>query len=143
MRPTLFALVVLAGCSPAQRVSGPIAAVTPDAVPDAPFAGSPPAKPATPLSINRLLSESQSEMSDMGTLTKPLADPRGQARAVAEVNALADELRGVEAALRESDADSERLDAIANQLLLLQTRIAILHDRLRVASLPSTAVQND
>ena len=139
MRNALLALVVLTGCSPAHRVSGPIVAVAPPA----PFAIDPPARPATPLSISRLLGESQREMSDMGTLTKPLSDPRGQARAMAEVNALADELRDVETALRESQADSGRLDAIATQLQLLQTRIAIVHDRLRVASLPSTAVESD
>ena len=139
------ALLLVAGCSPAQARARPVVAIGSAApvVPDPPFAGAPVAKPSTPLSLNRLLTESQSEMNDMTVLTKPLRDPKGQARAAAEVDTLADELRGVEQALRESNADSERLDAIATQLQALQTRIALLHDRLRVAALPSTAVQND
>lgn len=100
---------------------------------------------ALPLSIQRLVSEERSEMQDVATLAAPVGDERGRARAAREVTALADELRGIEAGLRArvSELDSERLDEIVVQLQRLSTRIAILHDALRVASGPPTAVEVD
>ena len=98
---------------------------------------------ALPLSILRLVSEQNSEMKDVAGLTAPVGDARGRARAAAEVTALADELRSIETALREGTVESDRLDELVVKLQRLQTRIALLHEALRVASGPPTAVQVD
>lgn len=163
MRPLALApvvLAVLAGCSSPRRVAqAPVAVAT--VLPALPgpaatgargatgFAVLPVASGATgprdplPLSIQRLVSEQQSEMKDVLGLAAPVGDERGRARAAREVSALADELRGIEAGLRAGAVDSDRLDEMVVKLQRLQTRIALLHDALRVASGPPTAVQVD
>lgn len=148
-------LLALAGCSSPRsaartpttaQVSAPVAA---PASPAPLFATLPAASGAVgprdplPLSIQRLVSEQQSEMKDVIGLAAPVGDERGRARAAREVSALADELREIEAGLRAGAVDSHRLDEIVVKLQLLQTRIALLHDALRVASGPPTAVQVD
>ncbi len=80
-------------------------------------------------------------MKDVSILAGPVGDERGRARAAREVSALADELRTIEAGLRAGSVDSSRLDELVVKLQLLQTRIAILHDALRLASGPPTAVE--
>jgi hypothetical protein len=153
-------LMVLAGCSSARSRSAP-AAIAPSAAPSpvatekpkdsasAPlnFAVDPPShdggRDPVPLSIKRLLSEEQTEIHDVLVLAAPIGDARGKARAETEVNALVDELRAIEASLRAPGArsDSARLDEIVTKLQLLATRIGILHDALRVAAGPTSAVE--
>jgi hypothetical protein len=82
-------------------------------------------------------------MQDVITLAGPVGDERGRARAAREVSVLADELREIETGLRAGSVDSNRLDDIVVKLQRLQTKLAILHDALRVASGPPTAVQVD
>jgi hypothetical protein len=157
-------LVVACGCSSARSRSAPaavassaapapigaIAAVATAATTRLPFAADPPrnrdgerGRDSVPLSIKRLLSEEQSEMRDVLVLAAPIGDARGRARAAAEVSVLADELRAIEASLRAPANDSDRLDEIVVKLHLLATRIGILHDALRVAAGPTTAVEID
>ena len=137
-------LLVLAGCSSPRRV-----AQTPPLPPAPLFATLPVASGAEvprdplPLSIQRIVSEQRSEMKDVIGLAAPVGDERGRARATREANALADELRDIEASLRAGAVDSDRLDEIVVELQRLQTRIALLHDALRVAAGPPTAVQAD
>jgi hypothetical protein len=142
-------LVVLAGCSSPRRTEAKSPAPAAVAITQPVFATLPLAAGATvprdplPLSIQRLVSEQQSEMKDVIGLAGPVGDARGRARASREVNELADELRQIETGLRAGAVDSDRLDEIVVKLQRLQTRIAILHDALRVASGPPTAVQVD
>ena len=134
-------LLVLAGCSSRRRAAEPPRLPLFATLPVASGADLP--RDPLPLSIQRIVSEQQSEMKDVLGLAGPVGDERGRARAAREVNALADELRDIEASLRADTVESERLDEIVVKLQRLQTRIAILHDALRVASGPPTAVQVD
>lgn len=144
--PAFVALV--AACSHPRtttRTLAPIAALH-EPPPASAFAALPAAaapRDPLPLSILRLVSEQDSEMNDVAGLAAPVRDARGRARAAAEVNALADELRLIEASLRGGSVESERLDALVVKLQRLQGRIAILHEALRVASGPATAVEVD
>lgn len=137
-------LLVLAGCSSRRHVAQ---VAQPPRLPA--FATLPVASGAElprdplPLSIQRIVSEQRSEMKDVIGLAGPVGDERGRARAAREVSALADELRDIETSLRAGTVDSDHLDEIVVKLQRLQTRIALLHDALRVASGPPTAVQAD
>jgi len=141
-------MVLVVACSPPRpttRTPAPVAALH-DPPAASPFAALPVAitpRDPVPLSILRLVSEQGSEMSDVAGLAAPVGDARGRARAAAEVNALADELRIIEASLRGGSVESERLDELVVKLQRLQGRIAIVHEALRVASGPPTAVQVD
>jgi hypothetical protein len=145
----VLVLVLLAGCSsprPAPREPSGAAAIAPSEFASLPIASEAAIareRDQLPLSIKRLVSEQQSEMKDVIGLAGPVGDERGRARAAREVSVLADELRSIEAGLRTGSVDSNRLDEIVVKLQLLQTRIALLHDALRVASGPATAVQID
>lgn len=147
--PLLLPLLALAtACShprAAARAPAP-SAVVPEPPPASGFAALPVAttpRDPLPLSILRIVSEQNSEMKDVAGLAAPVGDARGRARAAAEVTALADELRAIEIALRGGMVESERLDELVAKLQRLQTRIALLHEALRVASGPPTAVQVD
>jgi hypothetical protein len=142
MRRLAFATgIVLAqimGCSPATShapsrvVSSPLVAAEPAALARGPL----------PLSIQRIVAEERSELLDAVALG-PVGDAHGRVRAASEVNALADELAALETELRAAATDSDRLDATIPRLLQLATRIEILHDRIRVAAGPTTAVEID
>ncbi|MDF2693063.1 MAG: hypothetical protein K0S65_1446 [Labilithrix sp.] len=69
-----------------------------------------------------------------------LPDPGGRARALAEANQLATELARASAPIASGDVDSDALDAAVNALLLIDTRIALLHEKLRTATARTTAV---
>jgi len=73
-----------------------------------------------------------------------LPDLRGRARAIAEVNALAEELGRVARVMAHanggSPAGSDVLDAVVSELLLLDTRISLQHEKLRTATDRTTAV---
>jgi len=147
--PALLPLVALvAACSHPHAVAqapAPLAAL-PAPAPESPFAALPIAttpRDPLPLSIQRLVSEQSSEMRDVAGLAAPVGDARGRARAAAEVTALADELRTIEASLRTGTVESDRLDELVVKLQRLQTRIALLHEALRAASTPNVAVQVD
>ena len=142
-------MVLVAACAsprPAPRITpAPLAALH-DPPAASTFAALPVAitpRDPVPLSILRLVSEQGSEMNDVASLAAPVGDARGRARAAAEVAALADELRIIEASLRAGSVESERLDELVVKLQRLQGRIAIVHEALRVASGPPTAVLVD
>ncbi|HSO32381.1 MAG TPA: hypothetical protein VLT33_07695 [Labilithrix sp.] len=146
------ALALLSACSAARPAPRAAVAVAPSAAPLPPppsgFATLPLASGAAvrdplPLSIQRLVSEQNSEMKDVAGLAAPVGDARGRARAAAEVSALADELRAIEVSLRAGAVESDRLDELVVKLQRLQTRIALLHEALRVASGPNAAVEVD
>lgn len=82
-------------------------------------------------------------MKDVAALAGPVGDGRGRARVAAEVTALADELRTIEASLRAGTVESDRLDELVVKLQRLQTRTVLLHEALRAASSPNVAVQAD
>ena len=145
--PVLLPLLALvAACSHPHAVAqapAPLAALP---APESPFAARPIAttpRDPLPLSILRLVSEQNREMTDVAGLAAPVGDARGRARAAAEVTALADELRTIEASLRTGTVESDRLDELVVKLQRLQTRIALLHEALRAASTPNVAVQVD
>ena len=94
-----------------------------------------------PLSLRRILREQHLEIHDLLALTAPIGDPRGRARATGEAAALASELGVIENALAVPGADSERYDRTVVKLLLLQTRVELLHEALRGAVSSNTAVQ--
>ena len=128
--PALFSLLALvAACSHPHAVAALPVATTP--------------RDPLPLSILRLVSEQNSEMKDVAGLAGPVGDARGRARAAAEVTALADELRAIEASLRAGTVESDRLDELVVKLQRLQTRTVLLHEALRAASSPNVAVQAD
>ena len=139
MRITPLALVVLTGCATARAAPRPITPA-PTAAP-----GAQPASPPSglPLSIERLVNERRGELADAETLTIPLGDARGRARAAREVTELADELRAIEVDLRAGATASEHLDVVVLRLKQLETRLALLHEALRVAASPPTVMQMD
>lgn len=148
-------LPLLLGCAsrppPRAPATAPRAATaTAAALPSATASPSPFATPMDgprgplPLSIQRILSEEARELADMVALG-PVGDARGRIRAASEVGAIADELSALEKDLRvaatQPEGESGRLDAIVTRLLRLVTRIELLHDAIRVAAGPTTAVE--
>jgi len=151
LTPAVFPLLaLLSACAAARPAPRAAVAVAPAATapPESAFATLPLASGAAvrdplPLSVQRLVSEQNSEMKDVAGLAAPVGDARGRARAAAEVSTLADELRAIETSLRAGSVESDRLDELVVKLQRLRTRIALLHEALRVASGPPTAVQVD
>ena len=88
-----------------------------------------------PRSIRRLVSEERGAIDDIHALLPRVGDARGRARAADEADRLARELAEVEAAIDATNGDSARLDESVDALRRLATRIALLHDVLRTASL--------
>jgi hypothetical protein len=111
------------------------------AAPSLPFAraaGSP--HGPLPLSIRRILSEERRELHEIVAIG-PVGDARGSLRAATEISSFAGELVAIEQELSASASDSDRLDEVVTRLQRLATRIELLHDAIRVAAGPTTAVE--
>lgn len=100
---------------------------------------------AIPKVVRRILVEETELVAQSRTMASDLPDPRGRARALADVDELARELGRVAEPMARSIAgdgeiDSDTLDQVVRELLLLDTRISLLHERLRTATERTTAV---
>jgi hypothetical protein len=153
---TVVPLLFVAGCSsrppprpplaPSAVAPGTVAPVTVAPVIEAPAlpfaraAGS--AHGPLPLSIERILSEERRELHDIVAIG-PVGDSRGSLRAATEISSFAGELVAIEDELRASASDSDRLDDVVTRLQRLATRIELLHDDIRLAAGPTTAVEVD
>ena len=104
-----------------------------------------PPEPATgeraPRVVRRLISESREQVAKNRQMVAELADPRGRDRANAEATDIENELDTLTS--RINDTNSDNLDDVMAKLQLLDTRIDILHDRLRAATLRTSAVAKD
>jgi hypothetical protein len=119
--PLLF---VLAGC--ASRPPPPPIAVVP-----APQAPPPPHREEIPIAIQKLVAAQRTEIRDMNALAQVVGDRTGRVRAQRDVDSLATEFTAIESTITTSE--SERLDAAVAKLLALDSKIELLHDKLRAA----------
>jgi len=101
----------------------------------------PSASDQTPRVVRRLVAEAKEQVAKNRQMVAELPDARGRARANQEASAIEAELD--ELSTRINDASSDNLDDVMSKLHLLDTRIDILHDRLRAATLRTTAVAKD
>jgi hypothetical protein len=93
--------------------------------------------------VRRILAEERDLVSRRLALATDLPDPRGRERAVTEANDLARELAEIEAPIgggADKEPDSETLDDVVAKLLRIDTRLALLHEKLRTATNRETAV---
>jgi hypothetical protein len=88
-----------------------------------------------------LLAEEKELVEHSLTLAAELPDPRGRARALADVSAIADRLMALEAPLASEDSDG--LDATVDELIREFTKIALLHEILRTATNRTSALAVD
>ena len=91
-----------------------------------------------PQVIRRILREERDLVSRSLALAKNLPDPSGRKRALEEASELSDELSNIAEPLE--SAPSDELDALVHKLLLINTRVALLHEQLRTATNHTTAV---
>jgi hypothetical protein len=94
-----------------------------------------------PKVVRRILREEKDLVNRSIIMASDLPDPTGKQRALKEANELRFELTQIEAPLEK--ANSEELDQIVQKLLLIDTRIALLHESLRTATNHTTAVVVD
>jgi hypothetical protein len=153
VRPTVVSGVLLlsvpmvSGCSPTRASTLP-SAVLQQKLPDGGVAtpngdtANAAAKidPAdsVPKVMRRIVAEQRDLVARTEALATELPDPTGRQRATTEANELAAELARISAGI--DGADSQVLDNAMNQLQLLETRITLLHEKLRTATLRTTAV---
>ncbi|MBX3226465.1 MAG: hypothetical protein KIT84_32610 [Labilithrix sp.] len=122
-------------------------AVPPPIAPDPPsenplvVAPSQDENPETPKVVRRLVGEARAQMTKNRAMIVELPDARGRERASAEAREIEDELDALTG--RIEDANSDNLDEVMSRLQLLDTRIDLMHDRLRAATLRSTAVAKE
>ena len=113
-----------------------------------------------PKVVKRILAEQKDLLARSQAMANELPDPRGRARAIAEVNELAQELTRIAAPVTSAAGhdllvssqmgasgedsgptiDSDLLDEVVTGLLLLDTRVSLLHEKLRTATERTTAV---
>ena len=98
-----------------------------------------------PKVVRRLVAEEEDLVERSRAMATELPDPRGRARALADVSELAEELAAIAATMERSSianggVASDILDDVVGKLLLLDTRLALLHERLRTATERTTAV---
>jgi hypothetical protein len=96
---------------------------------------------ATPKVVRRLVAEAREQVEKDRQMASELRDSRGRARAQGEADTLERELAIL--AARIDNPDSQNLDEVMSQLQLLDTRIDLLHDKLRAATERTTAVEKD
>jgi hypothetical protein len=113
----------------------------PDAAVAAGVAPAPPLHEAVPRVIRRILAEQRELVDRSFELAAELPDPKGRARAEGEARALADELVRLTAPL--DTADSSQLDETVTRLILLDTKIALLHESLRTATNRTSALGSE
>jgi hypothetical protein len=108
--------------------------------------------PRLPKVVRRLVAEERELTRGNQDMVRELPDPSGRARATAEAEALAAELDAIVASIasgasgaddEENEVDSDALDAAIDKLLLLDTRVTLLHEKLRAATERTTAVVID
>jgi hypothetical protein len=95
------------------------------------------ANDTVPRVIRRIVAEQKEEVQHLLELASDLSDPRGRARATTEASSLSSELGQITAPINRADSDG--LDQVITKLVLLDTRIGILHDALRDATSRGTA----
>ncbi len=149
----LVALVSSAGCGakPKTKAEAPKAAIAPDD--GAEKDGAPIAKgdgihappdgrtDPVPRVLRRLVAEQKEDVGRIMALAGALGDPRGRERATSEGRELEVEVAKIEALLVSTDSDT--LDDVATNLRRLDTRIALLLEKLRTANDKTTAVLVD
>ncbi len=120
--------------------SEPAAALERDAPPagEAPLGGEVAALADVPRVVRRIVAEEKDLIARSAAMANELPDPSGRRRALDEAAALAEELAKIEAPL--AGADSDRLDAIVDELFRIEGRVARLYESLRVATNRTTAV---
>ena len=174
----LGSLALVAGCStrrpPAPRAPSSVAeSSTPRGVGDASAPGTRAeeveahaAAAPLPKVVRRILAEQKDLVARSQAMANELPDPRGRARAIAEVNELAQELARIAQPVAGAaghdqlattpmsawdpmsswgqdsgtEITSDVLDEIVSALLLLDTRLSLLHEKLRAATERTTAV---
>jgi hypothetical protein len=142
----LVGLTTLTGCASKRPPRPPAAILQTEDKPSkvAPDAGDgAEERPADtiPRVIRRIVAEQKDLVERSLTMATELRDPRGRQRALAEANELAAELQRISAPI--DGADSAVLDDTVNKLQLLDTRLVLLHERLRSATDRTTAVLVD
>ena len=126
--------LALAACGSSPR---PLAPWPPS--PDPVAMTEPPESPTTgPHVVRRLLAEAHALVERDQTLARELPDPRGNARARAEADDLANELARIEAP--HPTEDSATLDALVEGLARVTSRATLLNESLRIATSRITAV---
>ena len=103
------------------------------------------ASDAIPKVVRRLLAEETELVAQSRLMAGELPDSRGRERALAEVDELDRELGRIaepmaRATSSDGEIDSATLDEVVGALLLLDTRISLLHEKLRTATERTTAV---
>jgi hypothetical protein len=91
--------------------------------------------------VRRILAEEQELVAHSIVLASELPDANGKERALAEAHELDAALAAIEAPIDEADSDA--LDRSVSQLIQLDTRIALLHEKLRTATNRRTALSPD
>lgn len=127
--------LVATGCAPPKRPAGATARV---ARPAEGSGGAEIEHDGIPRVVRRILAEEKELVARSLALASELPDPHGRERAVAEVNDLARELARIEGPL--DGADGQTLDDVVARLLSIDTRVALLHDKLRGAANRTTAI---
>jgi hypothetical protein len=84
-----------------------------------------------PIAIRKLVASQRTELSDMDALAKVVGDATGRLRAQRDVETLASEFVQIESGLVSSE--SGPLDDTVAKLLRLDSKIELLHDKLRAA----------
>lgn len=122
-------LVMGAGCATGRATSP---TVVPSIVGQLEEEPAPEAEPEPiPIAVRKLVASQKAELADMRALAAVVGDATGRVRAQREVATLADELSAVERGILA--ADSDVLDDAVERLLRLDSKIHLLHDRLRTA----------
>lgn len=94
-----------------------------------------------PKVLRRIAREETELVNGSKAMAAELRDPHGRDRATSEANELARELSVLLSLLGTGDeVASDVLDDVANRLQLLDTRVTLLHEKLRIATERTTAV---
>ena len=91
-----------------------------------------------PRVVRRLLAEEKDLVTRSVALARELPDPRGRDRALGEAQELADELAAID--VPRSVAASATLDDIVERILRVDTRVALLLEKLRTATNHTSAL---
>jgi hypothetical protein len=122
-----------AGCAARPRPPAPVLKVEPAAVARATNAPAPPGRlEEVPIGIRKLVASQKTELADMNALAQVVGDHTGRLRAQRDVDTLATEFTQIESGL--VSTDSAQLDDTVAKLLRLDSKIEILHDKLRAAN---------
>jgi len=132
MRIVALALL-LAGCASTRGTGFPPEPVAMTDPPESPT--------RAPHVVRRLLAEAHALVERDQALARELPDPRGNARAKAEADDLANDLARVEAPY--PTEDSATLDVLVAQLADVTSRATVLHASLRIATSRISALSAD